>query len=96
MHAHRVPFEASDQEAFENSGLKWQWWMVAIIAVTLLTLVLLALWLRKMLRAGKTVSGKDTAGAAGTEESVGAEKTDKYTMTDFEQRPDDPDPGATR
>lgn len=50
VHAHRVPMDA-DTQVFEKSGLHWQWWMWALLGLALGTVILLAWWVIRQVRA---------------------------------------------
>lgn len=49
---HRVPMDASDEAAFADKGLGWQWWMWAILAAAAVIVAALVAWTRRMMRAG--------------------------------------------
>lgn len=53
VHAERVPMDPEDEKYFEESGFHWQWWMWAIVIGSLIVLILLILWIRRMLRRNK-------------------------------------------
>lgn len=69
VRAHRVPMDATDQAVFEDAtGLPWQWWMWAILAVVIAVLGGLVWWLRRMLSGESAPDGRgespDTPGRA--------------------------------
>lgn len=47
---HRVPMDPVDEQAFEESGLTWQWWMWAIMAFAAAILAGLIWWALKLRR----------------------------------------------
>lgn len=48
---HRVEMDlAAEKELIDGVHLKWQWWMYALAAAAILTLILLALWVSRMVR----------------------------------------------
>lgn len=51
---HRVPMDPSEEDVFNHGGPKWQWWMWAIVAAAIVIILSLALWLRTMLKSGRS------------------------------------------
>lgn len=58
--AHRVEMDlAAEQAIFEGVGTKWQWWMYAIAAASLITMMLLAAWVTRMVKKIKANANTD-------------------------------------
>lgn len=52
--AHRVDMDlAAEQGLLDNVGMRWQWWMYALAAASLLTMILLAVWVARMVKKSK-------------------------------------------
>lgn len=52
--AHRVEMDlVADQELLDTVGLKWQWWMYALAAASVITMMLLVAWILRMVRKSK-------------------------------------------
>lgn len=45
---HRVPIEPDEETVFTDTGTRWQWWMWAIVGATVVVLVLLVRWIRRI------------------------------------------------
>lgn len=47
--AQRAPLDPAEaEEVFDDNGFVWQWWMIAIIAVVLATIIAMIWWVRRM------------------------------------------------
>lgn len=64
VRAHRVPMDPAEASVFENSGFHLQWWMWAIMIAAAVILILLALWIRSMMRKARRAAEAEAAAAA--------------------------------
>ncbi|WP_295624701.1 class C sortase [uncultured Corynebacterium sp.] len=80
---HRVPMDPADEEVFEESGLTWQWWMWAILALAAAIVAGLIWWAIRMRRA---LAANDTETDADAESDAGDDVPDAGNGAD-----DDPE-----
>lgn len=61
VHAHRVPLDEEDQEAFDKFVFPpLQWWMMLFIAIACIAIILLVLWIDRVNKRLKNNAGKTT------------------------------------
>ena len=61
VRGHRVPMDPAEEgDVFKNQGLRWQWWMYAILAASVLALLLVGWVIFRMRRRNRCVNERTT------------------------------------
>lgn len=64
--AHRVALDPTAEQALSDGvGMKWQWWMYALAAASIITMILLTAWVTRMVR-----KSRDNVSTDAQEESL--------------------------